>query len=104
MRSRGDFTRVEEESTIFTGSLTESLLAWESITIDSGVYPILVADAVGSGVQFTESQTTVALRDPCEYRLGPRKIVTPENGFTTVIPAGRVVVINGISYVVERGR
>jgi HAMP domain-containing protein len=66
--------------------------------------PKLKADAVGAAVQIGEKEVQVGLRDACEYRLGPRAVVSKAYGFNTLIPAGRTLVINNISFVLERGR
>lgn len=66
--------------------------------------PQLLADARGSGAQIDLDRVRVNLRDPCEYLSGPRAIVAPEFGFHTLLPAGRVLTINGISFVIARSR
>lgn len=66
--------------------------------------PVLVADGVGGGAVISEKSVSISLRDLVEYRLGPRAVVSRENGFTAFLPAGRTLVINGISFVLERRR
>lgn len=62
-----------------------------------------LVDAVGGGASpIGTREVSVSLRDACEYKLGPRAIVSPTWGFTTLLPAGRKVVINGVSYTLER--
>ena len=66
--------------------------------------PVLVCDAVGAGADVGTDYVRVALRDSCEYRMGPRAVVSPAFGFGRYLPAGRTLTINGVSYVLERGR
>lgn len=65
---------------------------------------VLLVDAVGAGADIAENKVTVGLRHASEYKLAPRAIVSPLYGFTTMIPAGRTLTINGISFVLTRGR
>lgn len=66
--------------------------------------PVLLCDAVGGGVDISEAQVRVSLRDATEYLIAPRAIVAPEFGFTQLLPAGRTITINGISFTIQRGR
>lgn len=66
--------------------------------------PVLVCDAVGGGVEISPDRVRVTLRDATEYLIAPRAIVAPEFGFTQLLPAGRTLTINGISFVIQRGR
>lgn len=65
---------------------------------------LLVPDAVGGGASFDTGRVSVRLRDRCEYLLGPRAIVSPAFGFHTFMPAGRSLVINGVSFKLDRRR
>jgi hypothetical protein len=65
---------------------------------------VLLVDAVGGGSKISETRVVLSLRHAAEYRTGPRAIVSPLYGFTTMIPAGRTLTINGISFVLTRGR
>lgn len=66
--------------------------------------PKLLADGVCGGASFSEKAVTVPVRDACEYRASLRPIVSPQYGFNTVLPAGRVIVINNKSFVIKRVR
>lgn len=66
--------------------------------------PFLLCDAVGAGADINPDRVRVGLRDACEYRLGPRAIVTSKYGFNTILPTGRTITINGITFVIQRGR
>jgi len=46
----------------------------------------------------------VGVRDKAEFMLGPRATVSREFGFNSLLPAGKVLVINGISFTLERKR
>lgn len=59
--------------------------------------PVQLLDAVGAGAQIGTREVRVGLRDAVEYRLGPRAIVAPEYGFHLLLPAGRTLMINGVS-------
>lgn len=65
---------------------------------------LLVPDGVGAGARFNTKTVEVGVRDAAEFLLAPRDVVSPENGFNSVLPAGSTLVINGVSYTVERGR
>jgi hypothetical protein len=66
--------------------------------------PVLVCDAVGAGVEVTETRVTINLRDSTEFLIAPRAIVAPEFGFTKLLQAGRSLTINGITFTIQRGR
>lgn len=66
--------------------------------------PVPVCDAVGGGVDIGPDKVRVQLRDATEYLIAPRAIVAPEFGFTQLLPAGRTLTINGISFMIQRGR
>lgn len=66
--------------------------------------PVLVCDAVGGAAIVAPDYVRVSLRDACEYRIGPRATVSPAFGFNTLLPAGRTVTINGITFQIQRGR
>lgn len=63
---------------------------------------VLVADAVGAGAEIGPTSVRVGLRDACEYKVGPRAVITPAYGFNTLLPAGRTITINGTAYTLER--
>jgi len=65
---------------------------------------LLVPDGVGAGASITERQVLVGVRDKAEFMLGPRATVSREFGFNSLLPAGKVLVINGISFTLERKR
>lgn len=65
---------------------------------------LLVPDAVGGGAQFGTPEVSIGLRDRTEFLVGPRAIVSRAHGFNTLLPAGRTLVINGVSFKLERSR
>jgi hypothetical protein len=56
--------------------------------------PVLLAEVVGGGASIGTREVRVSLR----------AIVAPAFGFNTLLPAGRTLVINGISFRLERRR
>jgi hypothetical protein len=78
---------------------------WDAtITSPAVDVPVLVCDGVGGKTLTDLQRVRVEVRHPCEYKIGLRHMVTPEFGFTKLIPAGRTMTINGQSYKLERGR
>lgn len=61
-----------------------------------------LADAVGGGCQIGAQSVSIALRDSAELVLAPRTFVSPEAGFTQLLPAGTTLRINGIDYRLDR--
>jgi hypothetical protein len=66
--------------------------------------PVLVCDGVGAGADVAPDRVRVAIRDACEFRIGPRAVVSPAFGFNTFMQSGRTLTINGVSFVIQRGR
>jgi hypothetical protein len=61
-----------------------------------------LCDAVGAGARIDGRFVSINLRSPSEFTLAPRQFVGPATGFNTLLPAGTVLSINGISYRLER--
>lgn len=67
--------------------------------------PVLVCTAVGGGSRFAGmNEVVVSLRHKCAYQVSPIKTVSPQWGFSVMLPEGRTFAINGQTYVIERGR
>lgn len=64
----------------------------------------LLCDGVGAGADINPDRVQVGIRDACEYRLGPRAVVSSAWGFNVLMAAGTVVTINGITFTINRGR
>jgi hypothetical protein len=65
---------------------------------------VLLCDGVGGACDIALDRVKLTVRDPSEYKVGPRRLVSPMYGYTTNIPAGRSITINNITFQVMRGR
>ena len=63
---------------------------------------VWLADAVAGPVQITAREVRVTLRHRCEFVSGPRTFVGPGGGFSTLLPEGTVLRINGIDVELAR--
>lgn len=63
---------------------------------------VWLCDAVGSAAQISPTEARISLRHRAEFVQSPRTYVTPQAGFTQLLPADTVLRINGIDMRLER--
>lgn len=63
---------------------------------------VWLCEAVGSAAQISETEARISLRHRTEFVQSPRTYVTPQAGFTQLLPADTVLRINGIDMRLER--
>lgn len=65
---------------------------------------VWLADAVGAAGEVSPAtgEVRISLRHRTEYVLSPRVYVTPQAGFTQLLPAGATLRINGIDFTLAR--
>ena len=59
---------------------------------------VLLCDAVGASAVIGTTEVRIELRSPSDYVIAPRTFVGAGAGFSTLLPAGTVLKINGINY------
>lgn len=63
---------------------------------------VWLCDAVGGAVVADMDKVRIGLRHRTEFMFAPRSFVKAEYGFNALLPADRVLTINGISFTLER--
>lgn len=70
--------------------------------LSAGGDAVWLCDAVGAAGQVSETEARITLRHRTEFVQSPRTYVTPQAGFTQLLPADTVLRINGIDMRLER--